>query len=383
MRIGLVVPGFSADASDWCIPALRDLVARLAQDNDVRVLTLRYPYRRARYELFGAQVIALGGGQRTKLGSVDVWQQALRMIASEQRRRPFDVLHAFWANETGAVTAIAGRWLGVPSIVSLAGGELAALRDIGYGGQLASSERVKVRTALRLANVVTGGSQSILTLAVPWLSGRPAQQILWLPFGVDTELFTPGASADADPLRLLQVAALTPVKDQATLLRAVALVRQRGLPLVLDIAGSGPLEGRLRELARQLEIGDIVHFLGAVPHDELPQVYRRASVFVLSSRHEAQGMVVLEAAACGVPVVATAVGIAPELSPHAARVVPTGDADALAGAIAALLRSPERRAAMGEAARAQIVAQFDVRTCTSRLIDLYRTLARAAPLSRL
>jgi hypothetical protein len=63
VRIGLVVPGFSSDESDWSIPALRHLIAQLALHNDVRVIALRYPFHARRYELCGAQVIALGGGR--------------------------------------------------------------------------------------------------------------------------------------------------------------------------------------------------------------------------------------------------------------------------------------------------------------------------------
>jgi hypothetical protein len=170
--------GFSAGPSDWCIPALRDLVVQLAQGNDVRVFALRYPYSSARYEFFGVHGIAFGGGQRTKLGSIDVWQQVLRVLAVEHRHRPFAVLHDFWANETGALTAIAGRLLRVPSVVSLAGGELAGWRDIGYGGQLALSERIKVRLALKLAGVVTGRSHDVLDPAAPWLRGSHAPLVL-------------------------------------------------------------------------------------------------------------------------------------------------------------------------------------------------------------
>jgi glycosyltransferase involved in cell wall biosynthesis len=132
-------------------------------------------------------------------------------------------------------------------------------------------------------------------------------------------------------------------------------------------------------LARQLGIEDIVHFLGALRHDELSQVYQQASLFVLSSRHEAQGMVLLEAAASGIPIAATNVGVAPELSPQAALIAPTGDADSLADAIVDLLRDPERRAAMGDAARAQTVTQFDVRACTSQFCKLYSTMPQAQP----
>ena len=382
MRIGLVVPGFSADADDWCIPALRHLVVQLALHNDVHVLALRYPYRPSRYELFGAHVTALGGGQKAKIGSAGVWQQALRLLAAEHRRRPFDVLHAFWANETGAVTVIAGRLLRVPSIVSLAGGELVGLRDIAYGGQLAHTERIKVHLALNLADAVTGGSHRILALAAPWLRGRHPDRVLRLPFGVDTHLFAPGAPCGKEPLRLLNVAALTPIKDQATLLRAAAQVQERGLPFVLDIAGNGPLESALRTLARGLGIGDVVHFLGAIGHDQLPSVYQRASIFVLSSRHEAQGMVVLEAAACGLPIVATNVGVVPELAPSAAVAVPIGDAEAMAGAIVAVLGNPERRAAMGQAARSLIVTRFALEACTGQFVELYARLSGHPAIAR-
>src|ERR1051326_8589210 len=113
MNIGLVVPGFSADATDWCIPALRHLARTLAARDDVRVLALRYPYSAGRYEIDGAEALAL-------------WRPILQALRFEHARRRFDVLHAFWATESGLLAALAGRILGVPTLVSLAGGELVA-----------------------------------------------------------------------------------------------------------------------------------------------------------------------------------------------------------------------------------------------------------------
>src|SRR5919199_5505331 len=88
VRIGLVLPGFSAEPGDWCIPALRHLVDRLAEQDDVRVISLRYPYRRARYGIGRAEVIALGGGQRRGLASLEVLRQGFRTLVAEHRRRP-------------------------------------------------------------------------------------------------------------------------------------------------------------------------------------------------------------------------------------------------------------------------------------------------------
>src|SRR5512142_1050019 len=114
MNIALLVPGFSADESDWCIPALRNLVASLARLEDLRVFALRYPYRPGQYDLFGARVTAIGGGTRQGFGSAAVWSRALVALAGQHRRRPFHLLHAFWGGETGALASVAGRLLRVP-----------------------------------------------------------------------------------------------------------------------------------------------------------------------------------------------------------------------------------------------------------------------------
>src|SRR5437763_3909471 len=82
MRIGIILPGFSANADDWCIPALRNLVQRLALTDDVRVLALRYPGSSARYTVFGADVIALGGGTCRGVGSANLWRRGIAVIAA-------------------------------------------------------------------------------------------------------------------------------------------------------------------------------------------------------------------------------------------------------------------------------------------------------------
>lgn len=375
MKIGLVVPGFSTDERDWCIPALRNLVGRLAATDEVHVLALRYPYQSGAYRVGGARVTALGGAERRGWRAVALWRQALTWLAAEHRRHGFDVLHAFWATETGAVTAIAGRILGIPTIVSLAGGELVGFRDIGYGGQLATMERLKIGLALRYAHIVTAGSRSLLALAARHPRARPVARLQRVPLGVDLELFQPASSpASVAPPTLIHVASLAPVKDQATLLHAVANLQRRGVPFRLEMAGTGLLAPVLHQLATRLEIAPVVRFHGAVPHHLLPALYRGGVLFVLSSRHEAQGMAVLEAAASGLPVVGTRVGVLPELT-DAATAVSTSDPRALADALAAALRDPEQRQAMGRAGRARVEAEFGLARSAARFRQLYASLA--------
>ncbi len=374
MRIGLVVPGFSADAGDWCIPVLRHLVVRLVAGADVHIFALRYPDHRGSYGVFGAQVTALGGGDARGGRSAGLWQRTAGALVAEHRRRPFDVLHAFWAGEPGFVTALLGRVLGIPTVVSIAGGELARLRDIGYGGLLRRLDRAKTRLALRLAGAVTAGSELALASAQPFLPARSASRARRVPLGVDLAMFAPGrAPRNGSPTRILHVASLSGVKDQATLLSAAAALRERGYAFQLDIVGTGPLEAELRSLAGCLGLSENICWRGAVPHDQTPRAYQRADLFVLSSRHEAQGMVALEAAASGVPVVGTAVGVIPELRP-ATRTIRVGDAGGLADGMAELVEDEPSRVRSGCAARERAVAEYSIELCTTRFLDLYREL---------
>ena len=377
MRIGLVVPGFSADPGDWCIPALRHLARCLASRDDLRIIAIRYPYRAARYVIDGAETIALGGAVRHGAATFDVWRSALGTLRSEHRRRPFDVLHAFWATESGLLATLAGRLLHVPTLVSLAGGELVALRDIHYGDQRIAWERLKVAASLRLASGVSAGSRQLAAMAerrVPKRHPDTRACVGLAPLGVDLELFNPASNPHSDlwgleSPRLVHVGGLTPVKDQATLLRAFACVRRAGVTARLDIVGSGPLRSRLEQQARELGLGDSVRFGGEINHAELPSVYRAADALVMASRHEAQCMVGVEAAACGTPVVGTRVGVIPDLTRAVASV---GNVDGLAGAIATQLENPTRQMSLTE-----LRATFGLEACADRFRTLYARLIAA------
>lgn len=369
MRVGLVVPGFSANAEDWCIPALRHLARALATTDDVRVVAVRYPYRAARYYVEGANVIAVGGADRRGAGALHVWRDTLSILAREHRRRPFDVLHAFWATESGFLTAIAGRLLSIPTLVSLAGGELVALPGIGYGDQRVAWERLKIRASLRLASAVSAGSSYLLGLAQRHV---PSNRLRLAPLGVDLDLFKPGPHTPPAAARLIHIATLVPVKDQVTLLRAFRLLRDRVGGATLGIVGDGPLRGRLERLADELSIGQAVRFHGPIDHAVLPEIYRTGSAFVLSSRHEAQGMVAIEAAACGIPVVGTRVGVIPELAFAADATTPVGDVEALAAGLAATLTSHNQP---GQQALDVVRREYALAPCAAGFRNTYVQLA--------
>jgi glycosyltransferase involved in cell wall biosynthesis len=162
------------------------------------------------------------------------------------------------------------------------------------------------------------------------------------------------------------------VKDQATLLRGVALL---GEGVTLDIAGTGPEEGRLRGLVEELGIAARVRFLGAVSHQAMPEFYRGAALNLLTSRHEGLGMVTLEAAACGVPTISTAVGLLPDV-PEIGLTVPVGDDIALARVIQELLDDDERRAALAKLAYQTVRERFTIQHTVKQFQDLYGVITR-------
>ncbi len=368
MNLGIVVPGFSASETDWCIPTLLTLVRRLAEAHHVRVFALRYPHYWARYSIFATEVHAFGGADRRGLGKLPLLWKAVAAIRREHRRQPFHVLHAFWADEPGYVAVRAARGLGIPSVVTLLGGELVSLPAIGYGGQRSRLNRVLATRALAGASRVTAGSTYLASL-----TSRLASAEL-LPIGVDLDRFSPGREVPSlleGGTKLLNVAALVPVKDQRTLIRAFAAVSREVSDAVLHLVGAGPLEKQLQRLSQELGLERRVLFHGAVPHDELPRYYRSADLAVSSSLHEGQGWVTQEAAGCARTTVGTRVGVVPDLEP-ATLAVPTGNPEALARAVREVLSDRTRLRARGELARKEVLKRYSLSGTVTALTALYR-----------
>lgn len=372
LHIGLVTPGFSASEDDWCIPSLLNLVRRLAAEHDVTVYTLRYPHADRTYSISGARVRSFGGATVRGWGRLPLLWRAIRTIIADSRQKPFSVLHGLWADEAGFVASVAARRCAVPSLVSLMGGELVRSPDIDYGVQLSRSGRLLTSVSLWLAHVVSAGSQQMLELAAPYVARERLRQA---PLGVDLSLFRPGSATANASYRVLHAASLTAVKDQEMLLAAFARATQAlsSTEISLHIAGDGPLRANLDSRARALGIAKSLRFHGALAHERMPGFYRSGDLFALSSRHESQSVALLEAAACGLPAVGTAVGLLPELLPESLLAGP-GDDEALARAMISLMRDENVR--RKEALRLQSVvrSRYGLRETVSRILEIYHEL---------
>jgi glycosyltransferase involved in cell wall biosynthesis len=141
--------------------------------------------------------------------------------------------------------------------------------------------------------------------------------------------------------------------------------------------GTGPQQSALQTLAAQLGISERVKFVGAVAHLDLPSHYQKAAINILSSRHEGLGMVTLEAAACGIPTISTAVGLLPD-HPSMGISIPVGDDAALAAAIDALLTDDQLRTRLAQSAYKMVQDQFTIQHTVEQFRRLYAELIETA-----
>lgn len=182
-----------------------------------------------------------------------------------------------------------------------------------------------------------------------------------VPFGVDTTHFAPRTDRPGDgPLTIGFVKHFRPRYGTGVLLEAMPHVLEHVPSATLTLAGSGPLEAELRELAASLGITDVVRFVGRVAHDEVPDLMASFDVLVNPSLEESFGVVLLEGSAMGLPVVSSDVGGVREVVDEGVtgELVPPGDSEALGRAIVRLGTDESLRRRMGAAGRARVLAEF-------------------------
>jgi colanic acid/amylovoran biosynthesis glycosyltransferase len=216
------------------------------------------------------------------------------------------------------------------------------------------------------------GRSQLLTLA----ARERWQDVHVVHCGVDPDIYAPPPPRTAqDRLTILMVGRLMPGKGLPILLEALRELGERGMAVRLVVVGDGPARADAEALAARLGIAADVEFTGAVGQDEIRMRYAAADVFCLPSFAEGIPVVLMEAMAMELPVVATAIMGIPELVTDGVhgRLVPPGRVDCLADALAELLADPQRRAAMGRAGREQVLAAFDVRETARQLRQTFET----------
>ena len=174
----------------------------------------------------------------------------------------------------------------------------------------------------------------------------------------------------ADATDLVGLGELRPVKAFDVLIAAIAALKTSGRRVTATIAGEGPLEAELKGQAERLQVADQVRFVG---HRSARAAIAMGRTMVIPSRAESLPYVVLEAAAAGVPMIATRVGGVPEIfGPEGIHLIAPDDVGALSGAISAALDQPERVRRVAQAVRSRVRSEFSLAAMVDDGLAAYR-----------
>lgn len=187
--------------------------------------------------------------------------------------------------------------------------------------------------------------------------------------GVDTRINQPDPAVQRQGI--VTVARLHFSKGHDTLIRAIGLLRDRGIKTSLRIAGAGPQRDELEALVRELKLDSVITFLGSIGDKAVVAELQRAEVFALASHNEPLGVAFMEAMACGTPTIGTAAGGVGEIIDSGVDgiLVPPKDAATLASAIERVLGDAELRQRLAAAGRQKIIDQFDSRIGAKTLYE--------------
>jgi glycosyltransferase involved in cell wall biosynthesis len=295
-----------------------------------------------------------------------VWQlfYFAEAMAVWHRCRQLDLrhLHAHFANQATDVALL----------VTSFGGEGWSWSLTLHGpAEFADVSRHRLAQKVERARTVVCISHFARSQVMALVDERHWSKLRVVHCGVDTDRFAdPGERPNHRPeLRLLHVGRLVGVKGQVVLLEALALLRERGMTVQATIVGEGDRRAALLRRRDELGLGAGVRFVGAVGQDDLPELYAGADVFCLSSFSEGVPVVLMEAMASALPVVATRVMGVPELVRDGVSgfVVAPSVATELADALGALAADPSLRRRMGLAGRGAVVEGFDLRATGPQL----------------
>ena len=325
-------------------------------------------------ESHGEQVVGEG---RPADFEADVAAMADAVVALHAEA-PFDVLHAQYAYPPGLAVLEASRRTGVPNLVSVQGG------DGHWVGSCCDTHRDAMTTVLDHTGALLIGTRSFADEVTERL-GTPSERFTVVGGATDTRRFTPSEGRPlgelADVPVLLFHGRVDARKGVMELLDAVAALVRDGRELRLVVSGIGPDSDAVRDRVEELGLGGVVAQTGYASHDQAPDVYRRADVFVSPTWSEGFSNTVLEAMASGLPIVSTAVvGVVDAVTDGVEAVlVPPRDVGALTAALERVLDDEELRGRLAAAALETVRREHSWPVLTGRIAAVYDRLVGTAP----
>ena len=298
--------------------------------------------------------------------SVKSWRFAAKLIKqSISKKAKYDAIIAWSGVPAGFIAMTLSFIFRIPYIVLLRGADVPF-----YDKRWAKLDKFVFRflspyiwknSLLTIAN-----SQSLRELA--YKTSRK-KKIDLIYNGIDLERYTNKSDIKISPKQIIAVGRLSKIKGFDLLIQAVAAIKT---PCQLVIAGDGPEKENLENLAKMLGIEKKVIFTGRLEKQQLIHFYQESSIFCMSSYNEGMSNAMLEAIACGLPVVTTQVGGAAELVKGNGVIVPCGDSFALQSALETLLTDSQRLKQCSERSL-QIASEFSWEIIANNFINLLQS----------
>ena len=257
------------------------------------------------------------------------------------------------------------------------GGQRSSWSFAAHGTDIFEADSGTLAEKVRRARFVTCASDFGRSQLMALVDEHHWRKIHVVPCGIHVGEFrrrSPGQLGAGERFTVLAVGRLVAVKGHAVLLDAIADLRDRdGLPVALEVVGDGPRRAVLEDRARALGVADLVTFHGRVGQDDIRRHYASADAFCLPSFGEGVPVVLMEAMAMEVPVVASRVMGIPELveDGRSGLLVPPGRSRALADALARLAGSADLRRELGRAGRGRVEAVFSLEGSLRALRAIY------------
>jgi teichuronic acid biosynthesis glycosyltransferase TuaC len=280
---------------------------------------------------------------------------ALRRI---RRRFPYDLVHAH--NGVPVGDAVRRARPGAPLVTSVHGPDVLFTPHRVPGGERA------VRAALAASRLTLANSEAIARRA----RAQGARDVRVVHLGTDV----PEPAPHREPDTLVTVGHLVARKRHADVIRALWLLRDRRPPLRYVVVGDGPERPALERLAAELQVD--VEFCGQLEHADALARARRCALFVMPSVDEAFGVAYVEAMAAGIPAIGSRGEPGPEEIGPGLVLVPPGDVERLAAAIAELFDEPGYRQDLGRTARATVLERFTWERCGAATVAAYEEALR-------
>jgi glycosyltransferase involved in cell wall biosynthesis len=283
-------------------------------------------------------------------------------LVTARHARDCDLIHAEWS--FSAAAAVLSKWLHrKPILATLQGSDIFQVTRSPLGSAL-------TRQVLSRCDRITVLSRALLNATAAL--GLPAGQITIVPNGVDTNHFLPPDTQEREKL-ILYVGSFIERKGVRHLLDAIPQVLNEFPGFRLVLIGEGPQEPVLRQQAEDLGVSELTTFVGFRPQDEIKTWMQKAQVLVLPSLEEGMGVVLLEALACGTPLVASRIdGIQDVVTPDVGVLVPPADPQALAKGLRHVLAEPLKWDQLSLAARERAMVHYDWDYVSSKYVALYR-----------